>query len=148
MIDDDRPHINTSVTAPSSSFSPLAFDDLAARIRALRLEQARLDAALIDGLRAQRAEQVRAGEPEVVDAVLIHAPMIDVGDIATFGASLRGQADPSPRATSTLFVSPAVFAVLAVRPATGAERLLGINAAESPALPVTLPPPVTGEDDR
>jgi hypothetical protein len=95
-------------------------------MRELQLEQARLDATLLDQLRAQQQEH--GGE---VAAVLV-SPMVDVG--GTF-----------VRARPTLFVAPGLLASMPVHPSSAAggsalERLTRIEVRESAALPFVVPP--------
>lgn len=151
MTIDDLPGPHYApVSTPSPSMTDGDLSDILALKHRLDLERARLDAALLDGVRAAHAERVRRGEPEVIGAVLIRSPMIDVGDFAPFGGEARRPTDPAPLATSTLFVAPEILAAFPVRPATGADRLYTLpwDVRASAALPMVLPPPAVLSDDE
>jgi hypothetical protein len=111
-------------------------DEMLVTFREMQIEQARLDALLIEQVRAQ---QVRAqqGEPgDEVTAILV-SPMIDVG-----GTSVR--------ARPTVLVAPGLLASLPRRAApemTALKRLTAIEARETGALPFTLPPKAEGETE-
>ena len=149
-IDDLHGPRYAPVSPPSPSMTDGDLADLLALKRRLDLEQSRLDAALLDGVRAAHAERIRRGEPEVMGAVLVRSPMIDVGDLSLFGGEDRPRTEPAPLATSTLFVAPEILAAFPVRPATGADRLYALPwvVRESAALPMVLPPPAVLSDDE